>query len=69
MTRHAISVTVNGAPRAATVDACLSLLDCLREEWGLTGTHAGCEHGMCGACTVLLATLLESSCTTTRASS
>ena len=53
-TRHAISVIVNGAPRAATVDARLSLLDCLREAWGLTGTHAGCEHGACGACTVLL---------------
>ena len=53
-TRHAISVIVNGAPRAATGDARLSLLDCLRGEWGLTGTHAGCEHGACGACTVLL---------------
>jgi carbon-monoxide dehydrogenase small subunit len=51
---HAITVTVNGAPRAAEVPARLSLLDCLRQVWGLKGTHAGCEHGVCGACTVLL---------------
>jgi len=54
MTRHSITVIVNGVPRTATVDARVSLLDCLRGEWGLTGTHAGCEHGVCGACTVLL---------------
>ncbi len=52
--RHAIAITVNDVPRRATVAARTSLLDCLREEWALTGTHAGCEHGVCGACTVLL---------------
>jgi len=51
---RAVSVTVNGIARTATVPARLTLLDCLREEWSLTGTHAGCEHGVCGACTVLL---------------
>ena len=49
-----MTVTVNGAPRVAEVPARTSLLDCLREEWQLTGVHAGCEHGVCGACTVLL---------------
>ncbi|MBI1736889.1 MAG: (2Fe-2S)-binding protein [Candidatus Rokubacteria bacterium] len=52
--RHAVSATVNGVERTATVPARTSLLDCLRQEWGLTGCHAGCEHGACGACTVLL---------------
>jgi len=54
MTRHAIRVTVNGAERAATVPARLLLADLLRDELGLTGTHVGCEQGVCGACTVLL---------------
>ena len=52
--RHAVTVQVNGAARTAEVAARTSLLDCLREEWGLTGVHAGCEHGVCGACTVLV---------------
>ncbi|HEX5528480.1 MAG TPA: (2Fe-2S)-binding protein [Methylomirabilota bacterium] len=45
---------VNGAERRARVIPRLLLADLLREEWGLTGTHLGCEHGACGACTVLL---------------
>jgi aerobic carbon-monoxide dehydrogenase small subunit len=52
--RHAVTATVNGIARAAEVPGRTSLLDCLREEWGLTGVHTGCEHGVCGACTVLL---------------
>jgi carbon-monoxide dehydrogenase small subunit len=52
--RHTVTATVNGVARTATVAARLSLLDCLRQDWGLTGCHAGCEHGACGACTVLL---------------
>src|SRR5512145_625188 len=52
--RHAVTVQVNGTARTAEVAARTSLLDCLREEWGLTGVHAGCEHGVCGACTVLI---------------
>src|ERR1700744_6043670 len=48
-----ITVTVNGEPRSVTVDNRMSLLDLLRERLGLTGTKKGCDHGQCGACTVL----------------
>ena len=51
---HAIRLTVNGTERQARVMPRLLLADLLREEFGLTGTHLGCEHGACGACTVLL---------------
>ena len=51
---HQIRVSVNGVVRANTVEARLLLSDYLRHELGLTGTHVGCEHGVCGACTVLL---------------
>jgi carbon-monoxide dehydrogenase small subunit len=51
---YPISVEVNGAARPANVPARLSLVDWLREELRLTGTHVGCEHGICGACSVLL---------------
>jgi aerobic carbon-monoxide dehydrogenase small subunit len=47
-------VTVNGARRQCAVEPRLLLSDFLRHELGLTGTHVGCEHGVCGACTVLL---------------
>ena len=49
-----VKVTVNGETRAATVEPRLTLADFLRERCGLTGTHLGCEHGVCGACTVLI---------------
>jgi aerobic carbon-monoxide dehydrogenase small subunit len=49
-----LSLSVNGEPRSATVEPRLLLSDFLRHELGLTGTHVGCEHGVCGACTVLL---------------
>jgi aerobic carbon-monoxide dehydrogenase small subunit len=52
--RHTVSVTVNGSPRTATVEARRSLADFLRHDLGLTGTHVGCEHGVCGACTVMV---------------
>jgi aerobic carbon-monoxide dehydrogenase small subunit len=45
---------VNGKPVAATVEARMTLADCLRHELKLTGTHVGCEHGICGACTVIM---------------
>jgi aerobic-type carbon monoxide dehydrogenase small subunit (CoxS/CutS family) len=52
----AVSITlrVNGADRTASVEPRLLLSDFLRHELGLTGTHVGCEHGVCGACTVLV---------------
>jgi aerobic-type carbon monoxide dehydrogenase small subunit (CoxS/CutS family) len=53
-TGHRISVTVNGAVREEAVDDRLTLADFLRERLRLTGTHLGCEHGACGACTVLV---------------
>ena len=49
-----IEVTVNGRRRRAAVEPRLTLADFLRERCALTGTHLGCEHGVCGACTVLL---------------
>ena len=49
-----IEVRVNGEARRARVAPRLTLADFLRERCGLTGTHLGCEHGVCGACTVLL---------------
>ena len=49
-----IALTVNGEHREGVAEPRTSLADFLREELGLTGTHVGCEHGVCGACTVLL---------------
>ncbi|MGX9964548.1 (2Fe-2S)-binding protein [Roseomonas sp. F4] len=54
MKDHALTLTVNGAAHRITVPARRSLADALREDCGLTGTHLGCEHGVCGACTVLV---------------
>jgi aerobic carbon-monoxide dehydrogenase small subunit len=52
--RHPIACTVNAQPVERDVDARLLLSDFLRHELELTGTHVGCEHGVCGACTVLV---------------
>jgi len=49
-----VHVTVNGEAREAEIEPRLTLADFLRERCRLTGTHLGCEHGVCGACTVLL---------------
>ena len=49
-----LSVTVNGKKFARTVEVRLTLADFLREDLDLTGTHLGCEHGVCGACTILV---------------
>ncbi len=54
MSRHVVTFTVNGAARRIEVEARTTLADALRESCGLTGTHLGCEHGVCGACTVLV---------------
>jgi carbon-monoxide dehydrogenase small subunit len=51
---HTVELTVNGVPRTADVPARRLLSDFLRHDLGLTGTHVGCEHGVCGACTVLV---------------
>lgn len=49
---HNISVTINGEAVRASVPARLNLVDFIRTEAGLTGSHVGCEHGVCGACTI-----------------
>jgi len=54
MTARTITVTVNGTAYERTVESRLLLADFLRGILGLTGTHVGCEHGVCGACTVLV---------------
>jgi aerobic-type carbon monoxide dehydrogenase small subunit (CoxS/CutS family) len=64
MTTHAITLTVNGRQRETTVPARLLLSDCLRHTLGLPGTHVGCEHGVCGACTVLMDGRAVRSCLT-----
>ena len=52
--RHEVRVVVNGLPRSASVPARRLLSDFLRHDLRLTGTHVGCEHGVCGACTVIV---------------
>ena len=57
-----IRLTVNGAVHEREVEPRLLLADFLRHELGLTGTHVGCEHGVCGACTVMVAGATARSC-------
>jgi carbon-monoxide dehydrogenase small subunit len=57
-----VTMTVNGERRHGRVDARKTLADFLREDCALTGTHLGCEHGVCGACTVLLEGAAVRSC-------
>ena len=54
MRTRTISAVVNGVHHTADVPGRMTLVDWLRGELGLTGTHVGCEHGVCGACTVLV---------------
>jgi carbon-monoxide dehydrogenase small subunit len=61
VTRH-ITLTVNGTTHEEEVKVRLTLADFLRQRLGLTGTHLGCEHGVCGACTVLVDGLSARSC-------
>ena len=49
-----VELTVNGRTCEVEVEPRRTLLDCLREDLGLRGSHAGCEHGVCGACTILV---------------
>ena len=51
--QNPIALTVNGQRREAVVESRRLLVDFLREDLGLVGTHLGCEHGVCGSCTVL----------------
>jgi carbon-monoxide dehydrogenase small subunit len=53
MSQHEIALTVNGRVHRARVPARMTLVDFLRDELRLTGTHTGCEHGVCGACSIL----------------
>ena len=64
MERHDVTLPVNGRSSTVSVEARKLLVDVLREELGLTGTHVGCEHGVCGTCTVLLDGRSIRSCTT-----
>ncbi|HET9897579.1 MAG TPA: (2Fe-2S)-binding protein [Streptosporangiaceae bacterium] len=57
-------LTVNGVPQTVLVPARRLLSDCLRHDLRLTGTHVGCEHGVCGACTVLMDGVAVRSCLT-----
>jgi aerobic carbon-monoxide dehydrogenase small subunit len=57
-----ITLTINGVKRTATVEPRRSLVDFLRHDMGLLGTHVGCEHGVCGACTVMLDSRTVRSC-------
>jgi carbon-monoxide dehydrogenase small subunit len=59
---HLISITVNGTRQEVAVEARRTLADVLRHDLGHTGTHVGCEHGICGACTVLVDGLPTRSC-------
>ncbi|WP_431281495.1 (2Fe-2S)-binding protein [Humitalea sp. 24SJ18S-53] len=54
MTQQDVTFTVNGTPHRVTVEPRRTLADVLRDDCGLTGTHLGCEHGVCGACTVIV---------------
>jgi carbon-monoxide dehydrogenase small subunit len=64
MSTHTITVIVNGVAHTEKVEARLTLADLLRERLDLTATHLGCEHGVCGACTVILDGHAARSCTT-----
>ncbi|MGW2156217.1 (2Fe-2S)-binding protein [Nonomuraea sp. NPDC001699] len=57
-----VDVQVNGVPHTVAVDPRISLLDLLRERLGLTGSKKGCDHGQCGACTVLIDGRRANSC-------
>ena len=57
-----IKLTVNGSDHALDIEPRTTLLDCLRDHLGLKGAHAGCEHGVCGACTVLVDGVAVRSC-------
>ncbi len=59
---HRVSVTLNGRPRSGHCEPRMLLSDFLRSELGATGVHVGCEHGVCGACTVRIDGVAQRSC-------
>ncbi len=61
---HRITITVNKTRHEIDVEDRMTLADCLRHQLGYTGTHVGCEHGVCGACTVLVDQRARRSCLT-----
>ena len=61
---HRISVRLNGRDRTAAAEPRMLLTDWLRHQLGATGTHVGCEHGVCGACTVLIDGVAQRACLT-----
>ena len=62
--RHPITITLNGRPASGDAEPRMLLSDFLRQELGVTGTHVGCEHGVCGACTVRIDGKAVRSCLT-----
>jgi aerobic carbon-monoxide dehydrogenase small subunit len=54
MQTQSVAITINGRKRTADIPPRLLLSDCLRHKMGMPGTHVGCEHGVCGACTVIV---------------
>lgn len=62
MSDHDVKISINGTTISRRIPARRTLLDFLRQDLGLTGTHAGCEHGVCGACTVQVDGLAVRSC-------
>ncbi len=54
MSKHSVELTINGRRHCSDVEARTSLSDFLRDDAGYTGVHLGCEHGVCGACTVMV---------------
>jgi 2-furoyl-CoA dehydrogenase 2Fe-2S iron sulfur subunit len=63
-TRHPVRFTLNGKPAEGEAEPRLLLTDFLRQQIGATGTHVGCEHGVCGACTVTVDGMLTRACLT-----
>lgn len=63
-TRHPVHLELNGRPRSGLAEPRLLLSDFLRDGLGATGTHVGCEHGVCGACTVRIDGVAARSCLT-----
>ena len=62
MTSAPVSITVNGVKKALNLSSRMTLADALRDVMRLTGTHVGCEHGVCGSCTVIVDGLAVRSC-------